>query len=37
MNAQNLVAQDTIHFVQETGRPNNQGNKKLIPNFSPPF
>ncbi len=28
MNAQNLVAQDTVHYVQETGRPNNPGNKK---------
>jgi hypothetical protein len=24
-NAQNLVAQDTVHYVQETGRPNNPG------------
>ena len=28
MNAQNLVAQDTVHYVQETGRPNNPGNTK---------
>jgi hypothetical protein len=30
MNAQNSVAQDTVHYVQETGRPNNPGNKKII-------